>query len=170
MKFEIRRLDVSCIPNMLAIQEEVIAALPDPDILRRNTFDTLEVCFHSPSLVLGAIYNDAIVGFGILYIAGDDKENLAYSLDTHGDLSEYGNVKLVIVKDEFRGNGLQRIFVARFEEYAKRIGIKYLLSTVSPVNSYSSKNLELSGFKVIKRLKKYGNKDRLLYYKDISEN
>ncbi len=163
----IRKLDVGYIGAMLDIQEEVIAALPNPDLLRRNTYQTLEVCFLPPSLVLGAFDGDKFVGFGILYIAGEDSENLAYSLDSHGDLCEYANVKLVIVREGYRGNGLQRRFVKLFEEYSKNVGIKVLLSTVSPLNGYSSRNLEMSGFKVVKELKKYGGKERYLYYKNI---
>ena len=167
--FSIRKLDKSYIPQMLSLQEEVLITLKNPDILRRNTYETLEVCFSSPSLVLGAFDKNVFAGFGILYIAGEDSENLAYSLDSHEDLGLYGNIKLVIVRKQYRGNGLQKKFVALFEKYAYDIGIKYLLSTVSPNNLYSSRNLEESGYSVVKQLKKYGGKPRLLYYKNIAK-
>ena len=165
---EIKQLDKTYIKAMRALQDEVMAKLENPDILRKNTYETFEVCFHKPSLVLGAFSDERLIGFGILYLAGNDRENLAYSLDNYcGSLSEYGNVKVVIVKDGYRGNGLQRLFISRFEEYARNIGIKVLLSTVSPFNIYSKNNLELSGFTVVKKLKKYGGKERYLYYKKI---
>ena len=101
-------------------------------------------------------------------LCGDDHENLAYSLDKHDDLYSYANIKVVIVKDGYRGHGLQQTFIRNFEEYAKTIGVKTLLSTVSPDNIYSCHNLEQCGFVSVKRLKKYGGKDRLLYLKDIA--
>lgn len=154
--------------SMLELQEEVIRKLDNPDILRRNTEDTLSPCFDPPSLVLGAFCDDLFVAFGILYYAGDDHENLAYSLDKHNDLYSYANIKVVIVKDGYRGHGLQQTFIRNFEEYAKTIGVKTLLSTVSPDNVYSCRNLEQCGFMSVKHLKKYGGKDRLLYLKDIA--
>lgn len=167
-KFLIKKLDPTYMSSMLELQEEVIRKLDNPDILRRNTEDTLSPCFDPPSLVLGAFCDDLFVAFGILYYAGDDHENLAYSLDKHNDLYSYANIKVVIVKDGYRGHGLQQTFIRNFEEYAKTIGVKTLLSTVSPDNVYSCRNLEQCGFMSVKHLKKYGGKDRLLYLKDIA--
>ena len=169
-KFLIKKLDSTYISAMLDLQDEVIGKLDNPDILRRNTEDTLSPCFESPSLVLGAFCDQVFVAFGILYFAGDDHENLAYSLDKHNDLYSYANIKVVIVKDGYRGHGLQQTFIRNFEEYAKTIGVKTLLSTVSPDNMYSCRNLEQCGYISVKRLKKYGGKDRLLYMKNLGEH
>lgn len=169
-KFLIKKLDSTYISAMLDLQDEVIGKLDNPDILRKNTIDTLSPCFDPPSLVLGAFCDDLFVAFGILYYAGDDRENLAYSLDTRDDLYTYANIKVVIVKDGYRGHGLQQTFIHNFEEYAKTIGVKTLLSTVSPDNMYSCRNLEQCGYISVKRLKKYGGKDRLLYMKNLGEH
>ena len=169
-KFLIKKLDSTYISAMLDLQDEVIGKLDNPDILRKNTIDTLSPCFDPPSLVLGAFCDDLFVAFGILYYAGDDHENLAYSLDAHNDLYSYANIKVVIVKDGYRGHGLQQTFIRDFEEYAKTIGVNTLLSTVSPDNMYSCRNLEQCGYISVKRLKKYGGKDRLLYMRNLGEH
>lgn len=169
-KFLIKKLDSTYISAMLDLQDEVIGKLDNPDILRKNTIDTLSPCFDPPSLVLGAFCDDLFVAFGILYYAGDDRENLAYSLDTRDDLYTYANIKVVIVKDGYRGHGLQKAFIRDFEKYAKTIGVNTLLSTVSPDNMYSCRNLEQCGYKSVKRLKKYGGKDRLLYMRNLGEH
>lgn len=163
----IKCLDFTYLNKMLELQEDVIAGLDNPDILRRNTEETLIPCFKKPSLVLGAFYDDKLIAFGILYVAGEDRENLAFSLDNYDDPYTYANIKVVMVKKDFRGNGLQRKFIRIFEEYSRGIGIKTLLSTVSPDNHYSCNNLELCGYTVIKRLKKYGGKDRYIYIKTL---
>lgn len=169
-KFLIKKLDSTYIPAMLDLQDEVIGKLDNTDILRKNTIDTLSPCFDPPSLVLGAFCDDLFVAFGILYYAGDDHENLAYSLDAHDDLYTYANIKVVIVKDGYRGHGLQKTFIRDFEKYAKTIGVNTLLSTVSPDNMYSCRNLEQCGYISVKRLKKYGGKDRLLYMKNLGQH
>ena len=169
-KFLIKKLDSTYISAMLDLQDEVIGKLDNPDILRKNTIDTLSPCFDPPSLVLGAFCDDLFVAFGILYYAGDDHENLAYSLDAHDDLYTYANIKVVIVKDGYRGHGLQKTFIRDFEKYAKTIGVNTLLSTVSPDNMYSCRNLEQCGYISVKRLKKYGGKDRLLYMRNLGEH
>lgn len=169
-KFLIKKLDSTYISAMLDLQDEVIGKLDNTDILRKNTIDTLSPCFDPPSLVLGAFCDDLFVAFGILYCAGDDHENLAYSLDAHDDLYTYANIKVVIVKDGYRGHGLQKTFIRDFEKYAKTIGVNTLLSTVSPDNMYSCRNLEQCGYISVKRLKKYGGKDRLLYMKNLGQH
>ena len=99
----LKKLEKDSIPLLLEIQEEAFRVLDDPDLLRRNTYETFEVCFNEKSLVLAVYVGGEIAGFGILYAAGKDKENLAYSLDGCDDVENYANVKLTIVRPAFRG-------------------------------------------------------------------
>lgn len=163
-----KKLEKDCIPTLLEIQEEAFAVLDDPDLLRRNTYETLEVCFNQKSLVLGAYCGGEIAGFGILYAAGKDKENLAYSLDGCEDVENYANVKLTIVRPAFRGRGIQRMLIERLVEYAAEEGFEGACSTVSPKNNYSSNNLTKCGFEAVKTLVKYGGMKRILFYKKLN--
>lgn len=163
-----RVLGKDSVPVLLDIQEEAFAVLDDPDLLRRNTEETLEVCFNEKSLVLGAYCGEEIAGFGILYAAGKDKENLAYSLDGCDDVENYVNVKLTIVRPAFRGIGIQRMLIERLTAYAAEEGFKGACSTVSPKNNYSSTNLTKCGFEAVKTLVKYGGKARILFYKKLN--
>lgn len=164
----LKKLNKESIPLMLEIQEEAFKVLEDPDLLRRNTYETLEVCFNEKSLVLGAYIDGEIAGFGILYDAGKDKENLAYSLDDVSDVENYVNVKLTIVRPAFRGKGIQRLLIEKLVEYAAKEGFKGACSTVSPKNNFSSNNLTKCGFEAVKTLVKYGGMKRILFYKKLN--
>ena len=168
-KVTYEKIGINVIPILLAIQEETFEHAKDvnPDFLRRNTYDTLAVCFEEPSLVLGAYYENELIAFGILYSAGKTEENLAKDIDFVSDVTENANVKLTIVRPNFRGNGLQASIITKLEEHARSCGFKYLSSTVSPFNPWSQANLKKCGFEVHKILKKYGGLERILFVKEI---
>ena len=160
------------IPQLLEIQEETFkfaeANNVDPDFLRRNTYETLAVCFGEGSLVLGAYYENELIAFGILYYAGKTEENLAKDIDDVCDITTNANVKLTIVRPNYRGNSLQYQLISWLEEFAKNEGFIWLSSTVSPANPWSQANLKRCGFTVHKVLKKYGGMERILFVKKIN--
>ena len=161
-------MSIDTIPLLLELQEDAFAHAGDStDFLRRNTYETLAPCFDGDSLVLGAFHGDLLVAFGILYCAGDTKENLAHDLDEVEDITENANVKLVIVRYEYRGNGLQKELIRRLCIHAEEKGYRWLSSTVSPENPWSMNNLIANGFTEAKVLVKYGGLKRILYAKKI---
>lgn len=170
-KITYKPLDIQSIPQLLEIQEETFKLAEEnnvnPDFLRRNTYETLAVCFEEPSLVLGAYYEDKLIAFGILYVAGKTDENLAKDIDGVDDVTTNANVKLTIVRPEYRGNGLQYELISRLEIHARESGFAWLSSTVSPANPWSQHNLKRCGFAVHKILKKYGGLERILFVKKI---
>lgn len=167
-EFVYKPLGIESIPALLDLQEDAFAHAGDStDFLRRNTYETLAPCFDGDSLVLAAFHGELLVAFGILYCAGDTKENLAHDLDEVEDVTENANVKLVIVRYEYRGNGLQKELIARLGEHARERGYKWLSSTVSPENPWSMNNLVANGYTEAKVLVKYGGLKRILFAKKI---
>ena len=163
-----RLLGEDSIPLLLDIQEEAFeAAKGDTDFLRRNTAETLAPCFLGNSRVLGAFWGGECVGFGILHAAGDGKENLAHDADCVEDILTSANVKLIIVRPLYRGNGIQRLLITRLEGYAKEMGYAWLCATVAPTNRYSLDNFLKTDFTEHKILKKYGGLTRALLVKKI---
>ncbi len=163
-----RRLDISSIPDLLDIQEEAFEyAKGDSDFLRRNTYETLAPCFDEPSVVLGVFYEEKMIAFGILFCAGDGPENLAKDIDEVEDILENANLKLAIVRPEFRGNGIQYLLIQHLEESARRSGFKWLSVTVSPNNPWSLNNCKKCGYEEKKILRKYGGLTRVLLAKKI---
>ena len=166
--FEFRKLTIDTVPLLLEVQEEAFEyAKGNTDFLRRNTYETLAVCFGGQSEVLGAFDGDKLVAFGILFVAGEGKENLAHDVDEIEDILTSANVKLIIVRPDYRGNGLQRELVARLEKTAVDAGFKWLCATVAPSNNWSYDNFIKSGFALNKILTKYGGLTRALLVKKI---
>lgn len=163
-----KALGKESIPLLLELQEETFEVLDDPDLLRRNTAETFGACFNARSLVLGVYCGGEIAGFGILYAAGKDKENLAKDLDGCDDLEKYVNLKLTIVRPAYRGRGLQRLLIDKLVEYARSEGFAGVCATVSPKNNYSSNNLTKCGFEAVRTLIKYGGMKRILFFKKLN--
>ena len=166
--FRIERLDIGSIPLLLEIQEEAFEhAGGNTDFLRRNTVETFTPCFDEPSVVLGVFHGDRPVAFGILYCAGETEENLAKDIDEVENLNDNANLKLTIVRPDYRGNGLQRRLILELEKYAQESGFSYLSTTVSPANPWSLNNCKECGYKEVKILQKYGGLTRVLLAKKI---
>ena len=155
------------IPAMLGMQEEAFACMENTDVLRRNTADSLSCCFSPPSVSVGVFYRGEIIAFGILYAPGKDAENLAYDVPDIPDVEMSANLKLAIVRPAYRGNGIQRMLIGELERHAVAAGMRYLCSTVSPLNRYSRDNLLAAGYRIVKRLEKYGGLQRDLFSKRI---
>lgn len=167
-RLQFKKLDATAIPALLEIQEETFAyANGNTDFLRRNTAETLAVCFTEPSAVLGVFYEDSLIAFGILHVAGTTKENLAYDVEEIKNVTDSANVKLIIVRPQFRGNGIQRMLIDRLQNIAKETGHAWICATVAPDNVWSLNNFLKCGLREIKILEKYGGMKRTLLCKKI---
>lgn len=165
-ELSIRELKTEDIGLLLVLQNEVLSEnTANRETLRENTYDDFAACFNERSLALGVFHNGLLIGYGILYYAGEDHENLAYCLDTPGNVYDYANIKVIVVKNTYRGNGLQSLLIRRFEQFAAETDIKALLCTVSPKNAYSNRNFQNNGYRLVKTVRKYGNLERYLYIK-----
>lgn len=167
-KVVFRRLDINEINKMLELQNEVLKENDlNKETLRQNTYEDFALCFNERSLVLGAFFEEIFVGYGILLFADNNQENLAFCLDDPGNPSDYANIKVIVIRNGYRGNGLQIAFLKHLEKHAKEIPVKTLLCTVSPKNDYSNNNFDKCGYYLVKTVKKYGGLERYLYRKDI---
>lgn len=165
--FEFRLCTPEDFEEILSIQDEAFSLLEDSDILRKNTNEMLFSCLNEPQITLGAFYKGELAAFSVLYFP-DESEALAPYLKTiDAKDKKDANNKLCIVKNKFRGNGLQSILGLMLEPYAKEKGIDLLCATVSPKNKYSMNNMKKMGYTYDSTTKKYGGLDRNIYYKFI---
>ena len=139
LNFTLKPLGIDSIPQLLEIQEETFKTLPDKSLLRRNTYETLSVCFNDMSLALGVFCDERLIAFGILYSAGDSDENLAKELDD--------------------------LLLNELVNFARAKGFKGVVATVAPDNKYSLENCLSCGFKPVKTVVKYGGNARVLLLK-----
>ena len=167
-KFTFSHIGTPHLSDLIAVQEDAFAEMPDKRILRRNSESVLEDCLKN-HYVMGAFHCDELVGFGVLYFAGDGSENLVqHAYDTVDDYDCYANMKLVIVKRKYRGHGLQRSIMSSLENIPAQREVREVFATVSPENIHSEANLLAMGYRKIKLLKnKYDGADRNLFSKTI---
>lgn len=160
------RLGVPYLRDVLEIQQEAFAHMPDPQLLRANSEEALHECLVN-HYVVGAFCNGELMGFGVLYFARDTEENLArYVRENVDDYSVYANIKLIIVRESYRGKGLQRQMMERLEAAARKRGIRELFATISPQNTHSENNFLAMGYTKEGYVEhKYGDYDRNVFAK-----
>lgn len=169
-KFTIKECGIEHLDEILKMQEEAILTLPSADILRKNTPEMIESCLLKPHITIGAFYEGMLAAISVLYFPGDSEEDLSHYLaGIDADGLKTANNKLCIVRERFRGNGLQYKLGVILERYAAEENVKLMCSTVSPKNPYSINNIIKLGFTYNRTLTldKYGGVERNLYYKFI---
>ena len=93
-----------------------------------------------------------LVGFGIATYRGESRLKFR-ALIPDFDASPHNvvYVKLIQVAPKFRGHGLQRLFFAELETWARANGSRYAVGTVSPNNAASVKNFRRGGYREAER-------------------
>lgn len=163
--FEFKPCTLADLDRVLELQDDAVAHLAAPHLLRKNTVEMLAECLQPPHVTLGAWYDGRLVAFSVLYVPQDAAERLDTSLEgVSVDGVAAANYKLCIVDSAFRGNGLQYELGVRLIEVARGSGIQMLCVTASPDNSHSIANIGRMGFTYNRTLGKYGF-IRNLYYK-----
>ena len=77
------------------------------------------------------------------------------------------NQKLFLVRENYRGLGLQRKLIQEVEKLAVQKGFNLLCTTCAPNNSFSINNFMKEGYRYAKTEQKYGGLVRNLYYKRL---
>lgn len=158
------------LPLLLQMQEEAIADLRDPSLLRRNSSSMLLSCLRRPHYVLGAWTREGLLAaFSVLYFPADPAEDLSLSLEGIGlGGRRAANNKLCIVRRPFRGQGLQLSLGWSLEQEAYQRGVRMLCATASPKNVASCSGLLRQGYVLNRQLRKYeGGLLRNLYVKEL---
>ncbi len=167
-EFEFKKLTCEYIDELCKIQEEAFEVMTDDSLLRRNSRESLADCLNEPHYTLGAFCGGVLAGFAVLFDPALSNENIALDAGfSEAEAKETVNFKLVIVRPQFRGNGLQAQFLEKLEVVAKSRNFKKIFATVSPNNEYSKNNFLNCGYVFHSQKVKYGGLVRNIYYKDI---
>lgn len=103
----------------------------------------------------------------------DDLTNGHLDYETIGleELEKLGikaaNQKLFLVRDGYRGLGLQQKLIQEVEKLAVQRGFNLLCTTCAPNNNFSINNFLKEGYRYAKTEEKYGGLTRNLYYKQL---
>lgn len=156
---QIRLCTASDRAAMLALQDDIRAAMPRPELFLSNTEEDLAQDLQS-SLCIGVWAASDLIAYGILRYCGSSPHNYAASMDIPAsDWPYWANVDTVAVAPAWRGNGLQQRLVACMMEQ-RRPDIIGFGCTVSPDNTHSLNNMLAAGFTIRTRRMMYGCHDR----------
>jgi GNAT superfamily N-acetyltransferase len=164
---ELRRCLPSDLQTVVDLNETVYAALPDKSILRHNSPEMIASCLEEPNVTLGMWDGDVLVAIGMLYVPQCIEEDHFHDLGLQGDYKS-ANQKLFLVREGYRGLGLQRQLIREVEHIALARGYNLLCTTVAPNNTYSINNFLKEGYVYAKTEEKYGGLLRNLYYKPLA--
>ena len=163
---QLRQCQPADLQVIIDLNEVIYAALPDKSVLRHNSPEMIASCLEEPNVTLGVWDGDLLVAIGMLYVPQCIEEDHFHDLDLQGDYDyKSANQKLFLVRDRYRGLGLQRILIREVEKTAIARGYNLLCTTVAPNNDFSINNFLKEGYVYAKTEMKYGGLVRNLYYK-----
>lgn len=161
---QLRQCQPADLQVIIDLNEAIYAALPDKSVLRHNSPEMIASCLEEPNVTLGVWDGDLLVAIGMLYVPQCIEEDHFHDLGLQGDYKS-ANQKLFLVRDRYRGLGLQRTLIREVEKTAIARGYNLLCTTVAPNNSFSINNFLKEGYVYAKTEMKYGGLVRNLYYK-----
>ena len=161
---QLRQCQPADLQVIIDLNEAIYAALPDKSVLRHNSPEMIASCLEEPNVTLGVWDGDLLVAIGMLYVPQCIEEDHFHDLGLQGDYKS-ANQKLFLVRDRYRGLGLQRTLIREVEKTAIARGYNLLCTTVAPNNNFSINNFLKEGYVYAKTEMKYGGLVRNLYYK-----
>lgn len=164
---ELRRCQPSDLQSVIDLNETIYAALPDKSVLRHNSPEMIASCLEEPNVTLGIWDGNVLVAIGMLYVPQCLEEDHFHDLNLQGDYKS-ANQKLFLVRNTYRGQGLQRKLIREVEKIAVAKGYNLLCTTVAPNNDFSINNFLKEGYIYAKTEEKYGGLVRNLYYKKLT--
>ena len=155
---------LSDLQAVIDLNETIYIALPDKTILRHNSPEMIASCLEEPNVTLGIWDGEVLVAVGMLYVPQCMEEDHFHDLGLEGEYHS-ANQKLFLVREGYRGLGLQRKLIREVEKIAMARGYDLLCTTVAPNNNYSINNFLKEGYVYAKTEEKYDGLVRNLYYK-----
>ena len=161
---QLRPCQPSDLQAVIDLNETIYSALSDKSILLHNAPEMIVSCLEEPNVTLGIWEDDTLIAVGMLYVPQCIEEDHFHDLGLEGEYKS-ANQKLFLVREGYRGLGLQRKLIREVEKIAIARGYNLLCTTVAPNNDFSINNFLKEGYVYAKTEEKYGGLVRNLYYK-----
>ncbi|BBO84780.1 hypothetical protein DSCO28_53460 [Desulfosarcina ovata subsp. sediminis] len=170
--FEMRDLEQSDLPQVMALQEVILGRLSRKDLLESFSRAFMESHIGARGFIIGVFVQKRLVAFRNVYFpdANDREWNLGYDigLESHADLKQVANLQMICVHPDFRGNSLGwRMNVHAIDRLRRMRRFTHLCATVSPYNYWNIRILLKSGFTIRTLKTKYNGKLRHIVYQNL---
>jgi hypothetical protein len=168
--YQVRKLSAKDIGQVLALQDTVIDALDNKQILQPLAYEEFRYIAEGNGLMIGVFAEGKLIAFRALMIPPIDEEHLGLDIGLKKEeLKDVIYQEISNVHPDYRGNGLQKKMAALIMEQLKEMGrsFQYVCCTVMPFNLPSLKDKFSQGM-IIRALKeKYGGRLRYVFVKEI---
>lgn len=162
--FSIRRCALPDLDAIMKLQQHISDTMTNPDLFVATDRADNRDYLISPNAIFGVYDDTRLIAYGSLIFPNDAPENLGWDLGWNREkLFSTATLDTIVVDPDYRGHGLQRMLIQTCVSYAREIlpGCN-VMTTVSPYNEYSLRNVQAEGFTVRKRLMKYGGHERFI--------
>lgn len=158
IEVEMKILNLSYIEKIMELQEEIVEGLEDKQLYASTEKNEFMKYINNEGIILGLVTEeDELIAMGVYVAKGYDKKNYGYDLGIMGkELLKVGQIESTVVKNEFRGNRLQKIICEELEKLAREKGNTILTSTASPYNKFSVNTFLNLGYEIKIEKVKYG--------------
>jgi ribosomal protein S18 acetylase RimI-like enzyme len=165
-----KELDITYIDKIMELQDIIIDALEDKQLFAPTSKEEFINCIENGKIIGYLDKENNIIAIVVYVKNGCSEENYGYDLALKGDdLLRVAQVESVVVREEYRGNGLQRILCNKIEDIAMKDKIKILTATASPYNKYSVNTFISLGYEIKMDKFKYGGVRRYVFAKEIND-
>lgn len=149
---------------IMALQETVCKTMEDPDLFVPSEREENAGHLAGRDFILGCFCGETLVAYCSVAFPGAAANNCGWDLGWGAEqVCGCAKVDSIVVDAAHRGKGLQRRLLREAVARVASLSPDWiLLTTVSPLNQYSLRNVQAEGFRVLTRLEKYGGKDRFI--------
>ncbi len=157
--------------ELLELQRKATASLPE-EMVQCDGADFYSLLFEGRGRILGLFDGKDLLACSVIsWPPPGSPENLGAGVNLdEKQLAYVANLEAAYVLPDLQGRSIAKILSGMQLDYARKMGMRHALSTVSPVNFYSLKNLFSLGFSIRKIAIKYGNKIRYIMYLNLLIN
>ena len=166
---ELKELNISYLDKIMELQKIIIDGLENKELYADTEREEFEEYIKKNGKIIGCVTEgDELIAMGVYAKKGYDKSNYGYDIGLDDEeVLKVGQIESTVVKEEYRGNKLQKIICKELEKIAVKQDTKMLCATASPYNEFSVNTFKSLGYEIKKDKLKYGGLRRYVLTKII---
>ena len=166
---ELKELSISYLDKIMQLQKIIIDGLENKELYADTEREEFEEYIKKNGKILGCVTeDDELIAMGVYAKKGYDKSNYGYDIGLENEeLLKIGQIESTVVKEEYRGNKLQKIICEELEKIAVKEDTKILCATASPYNEFSVNTFKSLGYEIKQDKLKYGGLRRYVLAKRV---
>lgn len=163
----LKKLDITYIDKIMGLQKIVFDGLEDKRLYSPSCEDEFISFINTSGTILGCLNEkEDLIAMGVFVKYNYNEHNYGYDLNLEGsDLLSVGQIESTIVREDYRGNRIQKILCEELEYIGKNTGISLICATASPYNKFSVNTFLNLNYEIKADKLKYGGLRRYVFAK-----